>query len=536
MNSVGLELRDYLQNDFSEYLMSEYEKIRYSKNIINRTKPIDFYKSYIPLSIQHQNFRTRIQEPEEILGEFKNLIITGPAGIGKTTLLKHLFIKCLESNFKIPILISLRNYNVSSHNSLEEFIGNQIDPSVAGGKDKWYNIFKKGKFVFLLDGFEEVNLNLKQKIVLELENFVSRNSDSNFIITSRSGTDIEYLLQFYHFEVQPLNEIDIKNFIAKFSVNNEMSNSLYSNIYSQEDSHIFQLLRNPLFLSIYILQFESNPHVPSKMSSFYRSIFDYLYSQHDSISKIGFIREKLSGLSKDDIEEVLKIFAFLTLSQGKLGFSKDEALNYFNTIKSRRKNLDFENEKLLYDFVVSLCIFQEEGLIYSFIHFSLVEYFTVLFIRDSNDENKKKLYINFSSQNYFANNPLSENFWKLAQELDTFGFSKYFVLRRLEIMLERAKENRSFMHLIGVNLNMKLEENKFLSFDTIDMFVLKMLKIVNNDFIEELYKLYENSYKRQIPDIETNNIVIRKIMDQKELIKKNITNFSDDFIDLIDWK
>ncbi len=52
---------------------------------------------------------------------------------------------------------------------------------------------KEGGFVFLFDGFDEINLELKNKIIIEIEQLIDQFNQNKFLISSRPGANVESL-------------------------------------------------------------------------------------------------------------------------------------------------------------------------------------------------------------------------------------------------------------------------------------------------------------------------------------------------------
>lgn len=488
-----------VENIINEYLVRQYYKISRVKNILYRDSPKDFYDLYIEMVIEHKNFRTSFRNPQDDFSRQKQILITGSAGSGKTTFLKNIFLKCIEHRYKLPIFIELRNYNILSNLSFEDFLINQISDKKNSANVKTSSlILEEGEFVFLFDGVEEILIDKKQYFINSLEAFVSKYPKHDFVLTSRPGTEIEYLLQFVVFEILPLSESEIFNFIDNLSVNRDFKMDIRESIHKTlETQNIYELLKNPLFLSIFILHFQTNTNLPSKKSTFFRYIIEFLITQHDAVSKLGYIRERTSGLSKDEIEQVLKYFCFTLYFRGSFIISLDEIFQIFDKLKKLDPNLTFNNENLLYDLITTISILVKDGAYYAFIHYSLLEYFTVLFIKDLSDSNKINFYNKYisSTNNYFSN---SFEFWDLCIELDEIGFIRGFIMPVGKNIIQKIKTEPTFLFKIfGVNEIIK--HDKYFSYNYIEFVYIKYFKLVDVDFvIRKLHKMVDNGFYESI--------------------------------------
>jgi hypothetical protein len=178
---------------------------------------------------------------------------------------------------------------------------------------------------------------------------------------------------------------------------------------------------------MFILTFQSYSDIPQKRSEFYDQVFDTLYSIHDAVSKLAYVREKVSGLSKDQFEVVLQLFSFLSFFEEKFIFPANYLTDKLNTIKSKKKNLVFDNDKFIDDLQVAIGILNKEGLDYTFPHRSLQEYFAALYISKVSQENKITLYkklLKEIEENH-SNLMLKDHFYGLLAELDYNNLSTY---------------------------------------------------------------------------------------------------------------
>src|SRR5690606_19978514 len=127
-----------------------------------------------------------------------------------------------------------------------------------------------------------------------------------------------------------------------------------------------------------------------------------------------YVREKLSGLSKDQFEEVLQLFSFLSYFEEKFLFPSNYLTDKLNTIKSKKKSLEFDNDKFIDDLQVAIGILNKDGLDYTFPHRSLQEYFAALYISKLSIDNKTTFYSKLKAE-------IEENFGSLMSRDHFFG-------------------------------------------------------------------------------------------------------------------
>lgn len=475
--------RKELLDELNIYIKSLYNKLRLTKNVLFRNEPVEFYKNYLPLTLNSKSNSIRVKSPIDLINEYRKIAILGSAGSGKTTLLKYITLKCIDEDFGIPIYIELRNFN-DEKSSFEEFVLNSISESKISKQD----LFKTGKFVFIFDGFDEINFVEGRDIVFQIDKFISKYNENCFIISSRNGTNIESLTEFFVFEIQPLNWNDITLYVEKLELSNTTKNVIVRSL--KEDNIFYKYLTNPLFLSLYINYsniYEIND-LPRKKSVFFRSILDTLFSQHDSVSKLGYVRAKLSGLNKDELETVSTILAFRALISSTMSFTKDKLYNELELVKKTTK-FEFENENLIYDLTITVNILILESGYYRFSHIVFLEYLASLFISRLSIDKKISLYKQFQSNKRIQ---FSSSFINFLWELDCQSFLKYYFIPKLENK-SFTNENSVLMDFLYEFFKEKMQKsNDYLSlmnFEEMLDYLKNQVRINEDDNLDELLRL-----------------------------------------------
>lgn len=96
---------------FEQYLKTASEKNSKLKTLIYRHEPKDLEAIYecVGVSLGTHNIDTR--SIHNLLEVGHKIIITGTGGVGKSTLIKHLFLNTIVETAFIPILVELRGIN-----------------------------------------------------------------------------------------------------------------------------------------------------------------------------------------------------------------------------------------------------------------------------------------------------------------------------------------------------------------------------------------------------------------------------------------
>ena len=429
------EIRQSLDEGLQKYTTNWYNKICNVKTFLFSENAVSFEEVYVPLLLQFQ--KKNINLPNDISSFFKisNCItILGHAGSGKTMLMKYSFLNILSNGNLIPIIIELRRID-NTEFSLSEYISSLVFKLNLSRSETIFNsLMEEGKFVFFLDGFDEISIINKEKRTAEIEEFVDRYNKNCFMLTSRPGAGAENLSRFRSYHVCDMNDEQVKSFVikqAKFmdEEGDLIAQKILSSIYAADNSMFIDYLRNPLLLSMFILTFKYTPELPSKKSGFYFNVFDTLYCKHDTTSKSGgYLHERKCKKEKEQYKQILQSFSYNSYFESKYEFDNAYINKLFEDIK-KRLSIKFDNDDMIYDLSVSIGIWVLDGYTYNFPHRSMQEYFAASLISQSEEEIKKMVYSKIMTRKYGYD---GFNFWSLCQEMDEFCFLKYFVLKNLK--------------------------------------------------------------------------------------------------------
>lgn len=427
------ELNQLLSDSLLEYINKQTTKFNSIKTFLHRSPPRNFYDVYYKLNLQYFDKENKmiVVETEKIDDLFLNsnfITIIGDAGSGKSMLVKHLFLNSIMRGYNIPIVVDLRDLN-KIEETIENTIKNIITNNNLSKNSKILErLLSNGDFVFFLDGYDELNKNSLDLFIHNIKEFTDKYEKNKFIITSRPHSNIEMLPLFSNFYMKPLENIEVDEFIKKQLLEEEMVVKIIKSIKENKNSYIMHFLKNPLLLSLYILTFQSYSEIPTKKYIFYRRVIEVLFSEHDSLSKLGYIREKRCNLSQEKIEEVLKRFSFLSYFEGVYNFERDYLLQKFKEVKERLADIEFVNNDLIYDLKSGISIWTEDGGIIAFTHRSLQEYFAALYLKNLSDSNKKIVYKKILDNILQQRVNEIDNFLCLCEEMDEINFKKYLLL------------------------------------------------------------------------------------------------------------
>jgi GTPase SAR1 family protein len=486
------EVCQVANNKILEYLCTEYERNYKTKTILHRSEPVELDKFYQPLFIAKgserwrkdvgQPLRKRI-ETNKIENLFVNgncITIIGTAGSGKSTLVKYLFVNSIKSNYKIPLKIELRYIN-SYEGDLISYIKEEIVKfsRIAESDRIIEKLLFSGAFVIFLDGYDEVSSMKKEMLTNDICKITKKYRNNSYILTSRPFVDIDMLDYFHNYYICDLTDEEIKTFIKKQfnDTEQELANKIIETISNEGGNTYKSFLSNPLLLSMFIITYQADSNIPQKRSDYYNQVFSTLYSVHDTSSKLGFVRERRSGLLKEDYTDILKRFSFKSFFNQKYSFRIDYIETQLNKLK-KDLQLSFANEDLIYDLKVAIGILTQEGAEITFPHRSLQEYFAALYVTTVSISNKDKIYDvlhpifkeMFRMGRIQGNN---SNFFLLLKEMDDVEFKKHLIIPSLSELVEQKKNVKTtdevincFLSLYGLSLYVSTDMyNEFRSED-----------------------------------------------------------------------
>jgi len=429
------ESKHFIGTNLKKYLEKQKTKYAHIKTLLRGNTPVYLYEVYFQINLIDTTQRENIVFTDNISNVFKNsnyITIIGDAGSGKSTLTKHLFLNAIKEKYGIPILVELRYLN-ETDGDIQKFITEKIFENKLSENDSiLQRLLLKGKFVFFLDGFDELSGSIKNKVIKNLNAFINCNDKNKYILTSRPYSNIENLPLFKNLYIKKLEREsgEIDKFIElQLRKEKELAAKIIKSIKENNSLYIQSFLVNPLLLTLYILTFQTNAEIPNKKYIFYRRVINALFSEHDSKTKLGYIREKQSSLSQEQFEEILKAFCFLSFFDQAYNFDYDYIDKLLKIVKSKIPKLEFDNNKFVSDLISAIALWTDDNGQYSFAHRSLQEYFAALFIKNlnpiDNERVYKKIIKNFSEVKKVSE---IENFLTLCQEMDRLNFTKFYYL------------------------------------------------------------------------------------------------------------
>ncbi len=496
---------------FKKYLEKSYSKYSRIKTLLYKTEPQYIYDFFECNNIKYKDKNIDPSNIYNLLEISNFLIIEGTGGIGKSTLMKHLFINAMENKKHIPIFFELKNLN-NVEDNLEKCIYNSLKNLGCDLEEKYFEYaMKSGMFVLILDGYDEI-ANLKiNKFYNELEELCDKYDKNFYIISSRPSQNFIGFQRFTLLETCIFSKEKAINLIKKIKYDEEIKQrfikALDEELYYKHQS----FASNPLLLTIMLMTYSDYADIPNKLHIFYAQAFETLYTKHDA-TKSGYKREMKSKLTKDEFVKIFSTFCFFSYMKEKIEFSKLDLEELFKKVKKQK--LEFNNEDFLEDLISSICLMYKDGKVYTFVHRSFQEYFTAKFIIDLPDEQQRKICFKLIKNRQF------DNVLDMLMDMSKERFEKNILIPYLEEIENKCENGNRYetylKELFGFIRIFKREkihrpnqENKtFINFS------------INNSFLYNVILHYDSiinrsEFKNTI-DIKERDEILLNILEERE--------------------
>lgn len=354
--------------------------------------------------------------------------------MGKTTLLKYLFLNCVKQVAGIPIYIELRK--LSKDKSVLDFIHEQLaDLSELEGAHRSHLVHKllnSGEFVLFFDGYDEIPEDQRAAVTADLQYFLQKAQRNKYVMASRDEIGLTAFPQFQRFKIRPLQKDEAYTLLRKYADGN-LAATLISKLEQPENTAIHEFLSNPLLTSLLYKSFEYKQIIPLKKHHFYRQVFDALYETHDLTKEGGeYQRIKKSGMDIDQFEQILRSLGFLSYRKDKIEFTKDELLGFIHKAKELSSDNKATPSNILHDLTHAVPLMVEEGNYIRWTHKSIQEYFAAQYIFRNTNGKQKELLLHFLHSEDFSRHM---NLLILCADIDKTSFKHSIAKELAEVLL-----------------------------------------------------------------------------------------------------
>lgn len=426
---------------YRRYLENAYTRYNKVKTLVTGLEPrsiIGQNSLYIQVDVKHKKKVYDTSTVHPLLGLSKNILICGSGGAGKSMLMRYLFLNTVNRGEYIPVLLELRKIadTSSSDSTFMDLIYKCMsDFDTELPREQFEYSLRLGKYVFFLDGFDEIKSALADSAAEAIQNFASKYPENAYIMTSRPDRDFAALETFTKLDSMPLSKIQAISLSEKFWVKDEK----VVEFCRQLDEKLFDQHRdfaqNPLLLSMMFLTFMHNNNIPDHRVDFYDKCYNALYSMHDNQNKGTYEREfDCRALNEHTFKQLFARFCYITYIHDLFEFKHEEIIDWINQCLHKLNISEVTAQQYLNDLRKVVCLIVVEGNTYRFSHRSFQTYFAAVYILSLPDELQKVFYKDFLTTSPWR---ISHELVVMANQLD----SQRFMLNALEEPLRSLKND-----------------------------------------------------------------------------------------------
>lgn len=392
----GDALEEY-QEKLSHYIEAKYMDFKEIRPLALKVRK-KLKELYYPLSLEpidQPDEKYRISKIEKLnMNEFFNasskILIEDSAGMGKSTLMKILFLSFVEKIIEknegyYPIFLELRKYK--KEESFENFIIRNIlmisdvdDLKEIKNINRIKKMFFKSKFIYFLDGFDEVSMEDKSRVISEIKRITGSYHNNYYILSSRTESGLNNFSNFFKYQIKSLDFNEGKELLKKYV---EEENTDFFIQLDQNREHLEFFLETPLLASLIYTAYIYKNDIPTSKRELYSRVYNALYAEHDSQSKENYLRDRMIG--KEELDSILVDFSFSNIKGLKTTFIKDEIVSNLNKVL-KRYDYSISIESILNIITTGTCLFGTNGNDYYWVHKSLQEYFISKKIKEHKDK------------------------------------------------------------------------------------------------------------------------------------------------------
>ena len=321
------------------------------------------------------------------------MIITGTAGIGKTTLLRHLFLNSKETTRLVPIFVELRSINgedVKDINVLDLIYSSLVNQGFDVPKEYFEYSMESGRYIILYDGFDEVRTEKNLVVSKGIRELSTKYPDNYYVVSSRPMEQFIGWNDFNEGQTMALDKKQAISLIGKIEYDINTKQKFLEALENGMFEKYYSFASNPLLLNIMLMTFDERAEIPDKLNDFYEQAFAALFNVHDGY-KDCFKRDIKSGLGCEDFKKIFSYFCFKSYFKGDYQFTESSVRKYIAFAHDKFNTMEFGVDAYLEDLVKSVCMLVKDGLGYVFAHRSFQEYFAAYYTTKLVDSEQTKL-------------------------------------------------------------------------------------------------------------------------------------------------
>lgn len=384
---------------YGDYLKHVHKNNTHIKSLMHRN-PMLLKKLYEPMDLIYRDANReehRVMYGQiipEIISKSK-LIIQGVGGLGKSLLLKSLFLELLNQEDFIPILIDLKKYQGGK---LIDFVFQTMRGMSFRNltKEQFEYTLTAGHYVLLLDSFDEIDSQYVLEATQEIIGFSELYGANKYLVASRPFDTERFTAwqNFFEYDLDLLTKEQMTNMIARVNTEGEENSAAFIEALEEKFEGKREYLGNPLLLTVLLLTYNKYGELPTDYLDFYERAYTVLFREHD-FSKNAYKRNRLAPLTESQFKRILTYIAALMVVKSQILIPRSDLLKRIEEAKEEFGVSDFPPEDFIEDAVQALCLLVKEGTDYKFIHKNFQEFFAGKYFAAQTDEFLEKNVVRY---------------------------------------------------------------------------------------------------------------------------------------------
>jgi hypothetical protein len=377
-----------------------YTQVSFNPNYLKAFETGEAYES----SYRNRNQSEQGAQPgKDVANQHPYLMVLGGPGMGKTTFLRKVGLEALKQgqgeydHILIPVFLELRQCREAKDLDVKAKIAEEFNNC---GLDRYEDcteqLLKNGKLLILLDGLDEVPIDLLPIMTRAIQNLVDRYDKNRFIVSCRIAfyRSFETFRRFKDIAIADFSPPQMESLIRNWFQSHgrlEWGQRCWAKLTSDEHRPTLELAKNPLFLTLVCILFQEDGELPNNRTTLYADALDVLLKKLDSAKQIerSRIYKKMDGKCRG---LMLEQIAYDNFTANRLFFQKTEIAQQIEMVLKEllREEGPIDGEGVLQE------VSEHHGLlvnryndVFSFSHLTIQEFLTAKHIVDNNlDVNK----------------------------------------------------------------------------------------------------------------------------------------------------
>ena len=332
-NIVDYIYRTYLKaSDFPDYVSNSQAKYAKLKTLLytseersfdeffvcNTISRVPSRNHYIPGSAMINNVTL-----DELAKHSRNVLLVGMGGIGKSMMMRHLFLTSIREYSQSGIYqywLSLREFGAENRDIFNLIVDSVHRFDITFSAAHMHKLLTAGKCQILLDGLDEIRSNDLDYFHRQLDAIIDRYPENQYVMSTRRYSSFVELSRFTLMYILPFTDEQALQLIDRLEfcpeepkLKQQFRDKLVSDYF---ESHR-EFVTNPLLLTLMLMNYHRFADVPEKKYLFYDQAYQTLLQRHDS-DKLAYKRVFRSVNDPSDFTKVFREFLRKIVSQRRL--------------------------------------------------------------------------------------------------------------------------------------------------------------------------------------------------------------------------